>query len=385
MLKKTRRHSNLVVCALLMAVLLAGQACRPDGSQTATPNSTQVLQTVAVLQAQAVLPAVSITPEAVSSLPSNTPSPSATASLASSSDVPCLKLEYLGGVTEPAGGAFYPFQYFTRTWQVKNTGSCIWTTDYALVFAGGESMEGPLRRYLSVEVPPGDTVDLVVTLSAPGTPGTHSGYWMLQSSSGVNFGFGEDNSLAWSVEIEVIENQFHSDPIPEPLDSVNFDFAAAVCEAEWTSSFDPPSVPCPGYAGDQTAWAAILTDPLLEGGNQDNERTIWFHPDGQRGHWLTGKFPAYQVQPGDHFTAVIGCLGMSPMCDVSMSLEYIESDNTFLIGSWQEVNDGSIQSIDIDLSDLLGHTVQFALTVSGNSNASDPDAFWLVPVIRSLP
>jgi hypothetical protein len=65
-------------------------------------------------------------------------------------------------------------------------------------------MGGPASQQLtSVHIPPGETLDISVNLTAPDPPGTYTGYWKLRASNGDTFGLTNDNPI-W-VEIEVVE------------------------------------------------------------------------------------------------------------------------------------------------------------------------------------
>lgn len=94
---------------------------------------------------------------------------------------------------------------FTKTWRVKNTGSCTWTQGYALVFWDGEIMGAPGVARLFANVAPGQTIDVSVRLTAPSTPGIHGGYWRFSDPSGVFFGMGPAGDQGLRVLIDVLE------------------------------------------------------------------------------------------------------------------------------------------------------------------------------------
>jgi hypothetical protein len=96
-----------------------------------------------------------------------------------------------------------PGETFQKGWRLRNSGTCTWTTRYALAPAGGDRLGGSL---VLVENPvePGDEYDFWVDLVAPIVPGAYVGYWSMRNDqSGLLFG---DRV---SVAIEVI-------PAPEP-------------------------------------------------------------------------------------------------------------------------------------------------------------------------
>lgn len=99
--------------------------------------------------------------------------------------------------------AIKPGELFTKVWQVLNIGTCTWTTDYRLVFIGGESMQAPEAIQLPHEVKPQETVDLRVNLVAPETPDFYENSWMLQDSDGNFFGIGSQHSEPLLVKIQV--------------------------------------------------------------------------------------------------------------------------------------------------------------------------------------
>jgi len=80
---------------------------------------------------------------------------------------------------------------FVKTWRLENTGTCTWTPNYRLVYAYGNvdaaQMNGqPLN--IPVNVAPGQTIDLSVTLVAPQEPATYLGFWQIETDKGGRFG-----------------------------------------------------------------------------------------------------------------------------------------------------------------------------------------------------
>ena len=106
-------------------------------------------------------------------------------------------------VTVPDGTKFNPNTAFTKTWRLKNVGTCTWTTSYAAVFDSGSQMSAPAVVSLTQNVPPGGTVDISVPMTAPATNGIYRGDWKLRNASGVIFGLGSTASKTFYVTIEV--------------------------------------------------------------------------------------------------------------------------------------------------------------------------------------
>jgi hypothetical protein len=184
----------------ILALLISALACNlPGGAPAATPTSeagpdaafTMAAQTVEAELTQIALAQPTATTPAPPELPSSTPEPTQTLTPVSSptiTPIPCNLASFVADVTIPDGSNLVTGSSFTKTWRLKNTGSCTWNSSYALVFDRGEKMSGPDAQPLSGNVAPGQTVDISANLTAPGTPGNYRGHWRLRDGSGVLFG-----------------------------------------------------------------------------------------------------------------------------------------------------------------------------------------------------
>jgi hypothetical protein len=110
---------------------------------------------------------------------------------------------FISDVTIPDKTRIDAGKSFEKTWRLKNSGTCTWTTSYAMVFASGSQMGGPSVVALPKSVSPNGTVDLKVTLTAPNTSGTYTGNWKLRNASGVIFGLGTKADQPFWVQIVV--------------------------------------------------------------------------------------------------------------------------------------------------------------------------------------
>jgi VCBS repeat-containing protein len=116
---------------------------------------------------------------------------------------------FVKDVSIPDGTRFDGGESFTKTWRLKNEGTCTWTTDYDLYFISGYSLGGPGVEALQGDVSPGKTVDISIEFKAPTSDGTYKGFWMLRNKDSDLFGTGEDaNSPIW---VSIIVG-----PEPEP-------------------------------------------------------------------------------------------------------------------------------------------------------------------------
>lgn len=137
--------------------------------------------------------AVSVFPTATTVFPTSAPIASATST--------CDQAQFVSE-TIPDGTNFNPGDTFTKTWRMKNIGTCTWS-GYALVFDSGEVMNGVSPISIGT-VGPGQEVDLSVNLKAPASSGTYRGYWRIRNASGVLIPVqGGYQSKSFFVEIRV--------------------------------------------------------------------------------------------------------------------------------------------------------------------------------------
>jgi uncharacterized repeat protein (TIGR01451 family) len=105
----------------------------------------------------------------------------------------CDRGAFVSDVTIPDGTVMAPGTAFTKTWRIRNVGTCTWTTSYQLVYAFGTLMSSSSAYNLSssvAPVAPGATADFSVDMVAPTTPGHYRSYWRFKNASGVQFGVG---------------------------------------------------------------------------------------------------------------------------------------------------------------------------------------------------
>lgn len=113
--------------------------------------------------------------------------------------------EFVEDLTIPDGATFPPGAEFTKSWRLRNNGTCPWTTEYSLAAVGGDDIPGPDSVLLSRPVAPGEPVDVSVTLTAPAIPGTYRENWQLRDPSGQLFGINGFIGDAFWLQIVVEE------------------------------------------------------------------------------------------------------------------------------------------------------------------------------------
>jgi len=154
------------------------------GTAAAQTVSAQLTQAFAASPTLPVLPATATpVPPTLPPPPTATPLPPPTATPGCSDDSVFVSDVTIPDNTNMAAGAS-----FTKTWRLRNTGTCTWTSNYDIVFVAGNIMGGPASDDLPGNVAPGSTVDISVDLTAPSSNGTHKGSWRLRNDKGVLFG-----------------------------------------------------------------------------------------------------------------------------------------------------------------------------------------------------
>ena len=98
----------------------------------------------------------------------------------------CYNAAFVADVTVPDGTKFKNSENFTKTWRLRNTGTCNWTDDTVLVFSQGTKLGAPDTVNVG-KVVSGTEVEVSVPLTAPEQYGNYTGIWQLKNAQG-NFG-----------------------------------------------------------------------------------------------------------------------------------------------------------------------------------------------------
>lgn len=284
----------------------------------------------------------------------------------------CDGIEFVSDLTIPDGTSFAPGTNFTKTWRLKNAGSCTWTTAYSLVLFSGEGMGAPASTQLSMEVTPNQQVDLSVNLTAPNTPGHYRGYWKLSNASSQQFGMGPTASDAFWVDINVVQTS-----------AVVFDFVANSSYAQWKSGSG--LLAYPGVVGDRRGYAYQLERPHLEDDSFDSSPGMLFVPQNKFNGYIQATYPEFLVQQGDQLQTLVNCEYGATNCYVTFQINY-QLPNGYIgtLWSWREAYEGRYYRANIDLSSLAGNRVKFILMVLGTGYALHDRAIWGSPrIIRS--
>ena len=99
----------------------------------------------------------------------------------------CYGLAYVSDVSIPDNTPVTAGQTFTKTWKVKNSGTCAWDAGFKFAFTGGDAMGGTTYT-LPSSVAAGAVTDISVAMTAPNKTGTLRGNWRMSTASGQFFG-----------------------------------------------------------------------------------------------------------------------------------------------------------------------------------------------------
>jgi hypothetical protein len=231
-------------------------------------------------------------------------------------------------------------------------------------------MSGSQSSPIGKIVDPNETIDVSVNLVAPAQAGEYRGNWQLSTPTGQAFGIGSDQKGTFWVEITVLE-----------ASDFAYDFTYNFCQASWSSSAG--NLPCPGQSGDDDGFVVLVEDPVIEINRQENERGLWTQPHHTNDGYIRGEYPVFHVNAGHRFKAIAACQSGAEKCDVLFQLSYRVGDGEPIkIWEGRETYDGSLTTIDIDLSALAGFDVKFILSVLANGAPDGDQAFWLLPRIE---
>ena len=201
-----KHFKNIVVLGIATILLLSACGAEPVSTPDPDAIATSAVQTVEARYTQqsateqaAVTPAATLEPP----IPTATFAPSPTpAQEQGGSQVACYFAQFVADISIPDGKIMSPGEKFTKTWQIKNVGSCPWDTSHSLYLQSGEAMTDVTSIPLTRTVNPGDVVNLSVDMTAPTAEGIYTGYWRIATPYGGSFGVGAtDTSLIAKITV----------------------------------------------------------------------------------------------------------------------------------------------------------------------------------------
>ncbi len=313
---------------------------------------------------------------------------------------PCNLASFVKDVTVEDGTVLKPGEHFTKTWRLKNVGTCTWQ-NYSLVFDHGDAMGGPASKPIEASVSPGQLVDVSVDLVAPSDEGTYEGYWKIRDDKGVVFGLRGDKAF-W-VKIRVVAptvTPTHTPhptntpaPTPTPTPSptlpppalLALDFYAKAPQATWRNG-QGAVLPFPGSNSDSRGFARYADQYLLEDG-QHHTHVLETHPQWVNNGSITGTYPSVFVPANAHFRAKIGFIAMGNgdcgVGNVVFEVWAFYNNHPVRLYSQQKSCNGHLYSVDISLSSLANRQAIFRLVVRANGSSAQDWAVWVDPHVST--
>ncbi len=185
--------SKKLFAFILLATLVLA-ACRGESpAPTATPAPTDTPPPPPTQAPPTPLPEVTEPPAApLTDTPAARPP----------NDPNCTnKASFVADVTIPDNTVVKAGETFTKTWRISNTGTCIWASDYVLTHYSENRMGAPASVPLGITYP-GQTLDISVQLTAPTTPGTYRGNFVIKNPQGLIIQVDQDSRLWLIIKVE---------------------------------------------------------------------------------------------------------------------------------------------------------------------------------------
>jgi hypothetical protein len=198
------RLMKVQIILALGAILLA--SCGGGNAPEATPTTMNVdqIQTLAVATFSSALTMTALaaptnTPAATQTPPATTPIGTSAGAIPLTGTTPgaavggvaatasCYGLTFVSDVSIPDNTQMDPGEEFTKTWKVKNSGSCAWDAGFKFQNTGGEALGSAIT--LPAAVAAGQTYDISVPMTAPTSKtGTLRSNWRMSTAAGQYFG-----------------------------------------------------------------------------------------------------------------------------------------------------------------------------------------------------
>ncbi len=164
-------------------------------------------------------------------------------------------------ITIPDDSQLYPGEFFSKTWRLINSGTCLWTQNYAVVWFSGDNLGIKPIQTFSKDVPSGSFVDVTVDMIAPLAPGTYQSNWKLRNLQGNLFGIGPQGDAPFWVRIVVIPVETTTPTpmlsVPTPTPAI---FASGTLELQFNQKADLDSGLVDQPLGNDIVWQKNADD-----------------------------------------------------------------------------------------------------------------------------
>ena len=222
----------------------------------------------------------------------------------------------------PDGSQVPPGEAFTKQWTVRNTGTCVWTPEYRLVYVGG-NLPGKVDSVtLERNVPPGGETTFEVPFVAPNATGSYESDWRLEDGYGEKFGPGAHGEGKLWLKIAVPETTANlnlgAPTVADPMNSATRWYLLNLPEARFEMGggrlvmhgMNPGMVDTWALSSYPALGDAYIEATFVTGGScagQDRYGMIVRAPDTNQGIVVefacNGRYRIY-IWDGAHYTAL---------------------------------------------------------------------------------
>ena len=218
-----KRYAKFIM--IVLALALVQMACNfpsafsrvGDLQATETPDvfatPTATLPPVITATSNPVPTHTLVPPTQAAPAATKTTAPTATRAPSSGSDnntsgggACTYRATFMEDISIPDDSLIQAGSAFTKTWRVRNDGSCTWgpnTNLHVIAFTGGNQLGARSQVELPLAVKPGQWVDVSVRMTAPNEAGSYTSNWMFLTNSGSYVGIGAQASEPLYTRIKV--------------------------------------------------------------------------------------------------------------------------------------------------------------------------------------
>lgn len=191
----------LLISALILSIILS--ACGPSDAELTPTLSVEDVQTMVVstlaggmTQTAIAAPTNTITPTSTLALPTLasptlgalvTPFGTTVGTGGGGTVTSCYAMSFVSDVTIPDNTAMTQGQAFTKTWKVRNSGTCAWDAGFKFAFTSGDAMSGATFT-LTQTVAANAETSLSINMTAPNKAGSIKSSWRMSTAAGQFFG-----------------------------------------------------------------------------------------------------------------------------------------------------------------------------------------------------
>lgn len=195
-MERQHRTSSIFIFIILLLALALASCNVPVPTSTSQPGNNPT--PTRTQSTSPILPTATLTPNGDDLLPTAT-----ALTLTPAGD--CARVQFITDVTYPDDTDVDAEETITKTWRVKNTGTCPWDSNYKLVFIRGEQMEGDSpAEIITSPIAPGDMAEISIELTMPDVNGAHWGIWQIVDGAGdpIKKANGEPQELSIFINVE---------------------------------------------------------------------------------------------------------------------------------------------------------------------------------------